>query len=76
MDIKKIQRDAARFDLSLAEMHGNVTVCQTAKGNIGIEFDDGIFTLTTWGIDSEELCSGNLEKVVNVLAPLYIVEGV
>ena len=65
----------AGADLRMARKHGQISVAQTVKGLLDLSHADGIYTLSTNGLNAHVLAAGKPATVKPVLAALYSVAG-
>lgn len=65
----------AASDLRAAKREGYMLIGQTKVGTVSLTCVDGVYTLTTQGIDAKVLASGKPAAVRPVLAALYQVQS-
>ena len=63
----------AKSDLRIARKEGENLICQTKRGTLSLRHSDGIYTLTTQGINAQVIAQGKPAIVAPVLASCYSV---
>lgn len=64
----------AASDLRLARREGDISVCETKQGTLSLTYENGVYRLSTTGLDSKVLAEGKPAVVRPVLASLYTVD--
>lgn len=68
-----IRDSEANYNLRLARKHGEISICQTARGLLSLTHENGVYTLTACGMNPETLASGKPAVVHPVLASMFVI---
>lgn len=61
----------AKSDLRLARKGGYMLIGQTKRGTLALRHSDGVYTLSTQGVDAAVIAQGKPAVVAPVLASCY-----
>lgn len=61
----------AKSDLRIARKEGYMLIGQTKRGTLALSHSDGVYTLSTQGVDAAVIAQGKPAVVAPVLASCY-----